>query len=155
MNKSNIKYSISISFQDFLEYYLYSHNEESYKEYWKNFKINIENTSRLLLFDYNNYGTDMDGDYIPPENGTKMAFSKLSLFDYIKFKNLKYLKLEFLFKPEEEPIPQKLIKFPDIEECDLIEFRFKKKNENIETGNFDCESIYYENYYSYNTDKTK
>ena len=29
-----------------------------------------------------------------------------------------------------------------------------KKKENIETGNFDCESIYYENHYRYNIDKT-
>ena len=155
LNKSNIKYSISISFQDFLEYYLYSHNEESYKEYWKNFKINIENTSGLLLFDHNNYGTDMYGDYILPENGTKRAFAELSLFDYIKFKNLKYLKLDFVFIPKEEPSPQKLINFPDVEECDLVEFRFKKEKENIETGNFDCDIIYYSSYsYEYNPDKT-
>ena len=156
LNKSNIKYSISISFCDLgLEFYYNSYKEEIYKEYWQKFIINIQNASRLLLFNYINYVTDVDGDYWKPNIGTNMAFARLSLFDYLKFNNLKYLKIEDTFIPKDEPNPEKLIKFPDyLEECDLVEFRFKSNiNEN---GNFECNNVVYcifDPYRGYNPDK--
>ena len=150
LNKSNIKYSISIGFHD-----LYREFYHDGLQFWKNFKINISNASSLYLFDYNNYVNDFDDNYIMPESGTQVFLENLSLFNYIKFSNLKYLKIDIIFLPNEEANQQKLLNFPEVEECDLVEYRFKDRLEKIETGNFFCGDVksgYL--YYGYNNDKS-